>query len=144
MENKNGYAYSRQWFEFIFETEEMITPAHTSLYLWIVELNNRLQWKEVFGLPTQYTMQASRIKSYKYYKKTLDDLIKWGFINLISKSKNQFTCNEIALVLHTKAVSKQLPKQLPHSKTRIQTIKNNASEKVDVIYYDNPITNDTR
>ena len=144
MEEKNGYAYSRQWFEFVFKTNEMVTPIHTALYLWIVELNNQLQWKEVFGLPTNYSMQAIGLKTYKSYKKALDDLIKWGFVDLKTKSYNQWTCNQIALVLKCKALTKAEPKQNHHSKTRIQTIKNNASEKVDVIYYDNPITNDTR
>lgn len=140
-----GYELSKRWFEFLFETKELVTPMHTSLYIWIVELNNRLQWKEVFGLPTQYSMQASRIKSYRYYKKVLDDLIRWGFINLIRKSYNQYTCNEIALVLSAKAsdktVSKQVTKQLLHSKT-IQTIQtkqtniNLFSEKVNFVFED--------
>lgn len=126
-DKKNGYAYTRQWFDFISETEENVTPMHTSLYTWIVELNNRLQWCDVVGLPTDRTMRMCRIKSYKWYKKTLDDLINWGFIKPIRKSRNQYTCNEVALVLNTKAVSKQIPKQLHHNKTiqTEETIKNN-------------------
>lgn len=144
MENKNGYAYSKQWFDFLQVTKEMVTPMHTALYFWIVELNNLLHWIPVIGLPTDRAMQVSRIKSYKYYKKTLDDLIKWGFIDLKAKSYNQWTCNQITLILTTKTVSKQVTKQLPHNKTKIQTIKNNASEIVEKVYYNNPITNETR
>jgi len=101
----NGYTLSRQWFEFIHETKEMVTPTHTALYFWIIELNNRLQWKAIFGLPTDHSMQAIGIKTYKSYKKALDDLVRWGFINLISKSYNQWTCNQIALVLKFKALT---------------------------------------
>lgn len=123
---KDGYSLSRQWFEFTFETEEMITPTHTALYFWIVELNNRLQWKPVIGLPTGYSMQAIGLKTYRSYKKTFDDLIRWGFIELKAKSHNQHTCNQIALVLKSKAQSKAKQKQSSDSKTvkTIQTGKN--------------------
>jgi len=109
-EKLNGYALSRQWFDFTQETSEMVTPMHTALYFWIIDLCNRLQWKEVIGLPTDHTMNAIRIKSYKSYKKSLDDLIRWGFLKLITKSRNQHTCNEVALVLKTKAETKATTK----------------------------------
>ncbi|HUX55999.1 MAG TPA: hypothetical protein VMV77_03430 [Bacteroidales bacterium] len=133
METKNGYKYTKQWFDFIHETTEIVTPMHTSLYTWIVELNNQLQWKAVFGLPTNSAMESSCIKSYKYYKKTLDDLIRWGFVILIAKAYNQYTCNQIALVVSTKAVAKQVPKQLHHSKT-VKTVKT-----IYNVFYDSEI-----
>ena len=67
-EKITGYSLSRQWFDFTFETKEMVTPTHTALYFWIIELNNQLHWKEVFGLPTAYSMEAIHLKSYKSYK----------------------------------------------------------------------------
>jgi len=144
MESRNkkgtGYNYSKQWFDFTFQTQDIITPIHTALYFWIVEHNNRLHWKEVIGLPTAYSMEAVRLKSYRSYKKALDDLIGWGFIRLVSKSHNQHTCNQVALILKTKAKSeadenafdleakaepKQRQKQSRHNKTvkTIQTFK---------------------
>lgn len=144
---KNGYALSRQWFEFIHNTKEVITPIHTALYFWICELNNQLQWKNIFGLPTAYSMQAIGTKCYKSYKRALDDLIKWGFIELIQKSQNQYTSNQIALVLKTKAQPRQTPKQDQSTadidkqeetiKTE-ETIKNNIGEPVihsEIILY---------
>lgn len=103
---KSGYELSRQWFDFVFQASEPVTPIHTALYFWILELNNRLHWKEVIGLPTNYSMEAIGLKSYRSYKRCLDDLIKWGFIDLHSKSFNQHTSNQIALVLKTKAETK--------------------------------------
>lgn len=131
MEKKRGgYDFQKPWFDFIETTDEVVTPMHTSLYLWIVELNNRLQWCPIVGLPTDRTMKMCLIKSYKWYKKTLYDLIRWGFIELKEKSYNQYTCNQIALILNTKAnteaVLNQRPKQLPHNKT-IETNKNNTN-----------------
>lgn len=133
--NKNGYAFSRQWFEFVFETEENITPIHTALYSWIVELNNKLQWCPVFGLPTDHSMKAIGLKTYRPYINALNDLIRWGFIELRAKSYNQHTSNQIALVLKAKAQTKAepkqpdllhtlRPKQSRHNKT-VKTIKKN-------------------
>lgn len=104
--SKNGYALSRQWFNFTAETSEMVSTIHTALYFWIVDLNNRLNWKEVIGLPTDHTMNAIRIKSYRSYKRALDDLCRWGFLTLVTKARNQHTCNEVALVLKAKAEAK--------------------------------------
>lgn len=123
--SKNGYALSRQWFNFTAETSEMVSTIHTALYFWIVDLNNRLNWKEVIGLPTDHTMNAIRIKSYRSYKRALDDLCRWGFLTLVTKARNQHTCNEVALVLKAKAEQKQRQKQSSHNKTieTVQTIE---------------------
>ena len=96
---KNGYHLSHQWFDFIDKTNGMARPVHTALYLWLVELNNRLQWKEVFGLPMRKSMQRLGIKDCRTFKRTLSDLNNWGFIQILSKSRNQYTCNQISLVL---------------------------------------------
>lgn len=104
---KNGYAYSKRWFDFMLESKEMVRPIHTALYFWIVEMNNRQQWKEVFGLPTEYSMKAIGIKGRLHYKNALDDLIKWGFVNLVSKSKNQHMSNQISLCLPVTLSNKQ-------------------------------------
>ena len=122
MRGKNGYNLSRQWFEFIKNTDEIVRPMHIALYWYITELNNQLQWKEVFGLPTKETMEMIGLRGYRHYKKALDDLIRWGFITLISKSRNQWTSNVIQTnLLHTIG-TKQGSKQGRHSKT-IQTFK---------------------
>ena len=47
-----GYELSRKWFDFAFEKKEAKTQ-HTALYLWIIELNNRLGWKVEFQLATK-------------------------------------------------------------------------------------------
>jgi hypothetical protein len=67
-----------------------------------------LKWVEVFGVPTDFTMHAIRIRSYRSYKNALNDLISWGFIRLVEKSHNQFTCNKVALILKAKATESAL------------------------------------
>jgi hypothetical protein len=42
-------------------------------------------------------MEAIGISSYNTYKKGLDDLVEWGFIQMLERSKNQYSSNIIAL-----------------------------------------------
>ncbi len=124
---KNGYSLSRQWFDFAFENPDIVSPCHAALYLWFCELNNRLGWAKKFGAPTTRSMAAVGIKNYKTYKKAFDDLVVWGFVEIIRKSCNQYTANIIslknapiqntgaldsAMVKSTKASPKHLPKQV--------------------------------
>ncbi|CAG5072924.1 hypothetical protein DYBT9623_04461 [Dyadobacter sp. CECT 9623] len=85
----NGYDLSRQWFDFAFERQEC-KVQHTALYLWIVELNNRLGWKSTFGLPMSATMEGLSIGNKTTYSNTLRDLVSWGFIEIVQEAKNQY------------------------------------------------------
>ena len=95
------------------ENSEKINAHHTHLYFYIIEQFNKRMWPNSHGLPTDFTMGVLNIKSYKTYKKTLDDLIEFGFVFMVEKSKNQFTSNIIALVKNTKAHTKASPKHIP-------------------------------
>lgn len=108
----NGYELSRNWFDWCFENPEKIKPNHTALYFFAVEHCNRLGWKDKFGMPTTMAMEAIGIKSYNTYINTLNDLVKWGFIEMVQRSKNQYSANIIALSNFDKAVDKALDKAL--------------------------------
>jgi len=138
-----GYTLSRQWHDFAFEHQGKVRPSHAALYFWLIELNNRLGWVETFGVPTDYSMAAIGVSNYRTYKKAFDDLVNWGFVKVIEKSKNQFTTNVIALnnayvkntnadgtalVKNTKAIPEQLPKQV-HSTAHINKQGNNKTKK---------------
>jgi hypothetical protein len=110
--NMNGYELSRKWFDWSFENPERINPNHTALYFFIIEHCNRLGWKEKFGLPTTMAKEAIGIRSYNTYINTLNDLVEFGFINLIEKSKNQYSSNIVALSNFDKAPNKALDKAL--------------------------------
>ena len=107
-----GYDLSRKWFDFCFENPEKIKPNHTSMYFFAIEHCNRLGWKIKFGFPTTMVIEAIGIKSYNTYINTLNDLIEFGFIKLIEKSKNQYSANIIALSNFNKASNKALDKAL--------------------------------
>jgi hypothetical protein len=93
----NGYELSRKWFDWSFENTDLISPTHTAIYFFAIDHCNRLGWKEKFSLPTHYAMEAIGIKKVQTFTKHLDDLVKWGFIEMVQKSKNQYTANIITL-----------------------------------------------
>lgn len=92
----NGYELSRRWFDFAFEHAE-VKCQHTALFMWIVELNNRLGWKDQFGLPTHATMEGLHIGNKTTYINALRDLAKWNFIQIVSESKNQYASTVVSL-----------------------------------------------
>lgn len=89
MAKKSGYDLSRHWFNFSFEKEEA-KVIHTAIYMWILELSNRLGWKEEFGLPTQDTMEGLSIGNKTTYLSAIKDLVEWKFIEIVKESKNQY------------------------------------------------------
>jgi hypothetical protein len=132
----NSYDLSRKWFDWTFENPERINPNHTALYFFIIEHCNRLGWKEKFGLPTTMAKEAIGIRSYNTYINTLNDLVEFGFVNLIEKSKNQYSSNIIALSnfdkAHDKALDKALIKHGAKQRESIDSI--NKQETKEQIY----------
>lgn len=84
----NGYQLTRRWFNFAFEKTEAKTQ-HTAIYCWLVELNNRLGWKDEFTINTHFTMEGLSIGNKNTYLAALADLEKWGFIKTLRPSINQ-------------------------------------------------------
>ncbi len=119
----NGYEFSRAWFDFSFNTTHKVKPVHIAIYFFAIERCNRLGWKEEFGFPTDLAMEALRISNYKTYISALQELVDWGFIKWIQKSRNQYNANVIALVKNTKAPPKALDKAVSNQCTKqVQSI----------------------
>jgi hypothetical protein len=108
----NGYDLSRKYFAYKFENPNKLKSNHTELYFYIIDLWNRLGQKENFGLPTAVTMECLGVGSYNTYKKSLNDLIEFGFIKLVSDSKNQYQSKVIAISKIDKALDKATIKAL--------------------------------
>jgi hypothetical protein len=108
----NSYELSRNFFDWSFENPHKVTPNHIALYFFCIEHCNRLGWKQNFGLPTTMAKEAIGIRSYNTYIKTLNDLVDFGFIIMIEKSKNQYSSNIIALSNFNKAHDKALDKAI--------------------------------
>jgi hypothetical protein len=112
------YTLSRNFFNWSFENPEKIKPSHIALYFFCIEHCNRLGWKQKFGLPTTMAKEAIGIRSYNTYIETLNELVEFGFIQLIEKSKNQHSSNIVALSKFDKAHNKALDKALIKHSTK--------------------------
>jgi hypothetical protein len=104
----NGYNLIRDWYNFKFENPSRVKASHSDFYCYLIDRWNRLGQKQEFGLPTSVTMEALGIGSYNTYKKTLQDLIDFGFIKLVTESKNQHQSKVITLSKNDKASDKAL------------------------------------
>lgn len=113
----NSYELSRTWFDWCFENPSKIKPIHSAIFFFAIEHCNRLGWKKEFGFPSQMTMDAIGVRKYQTYGKALNDLVEWGFVQMIEKSKNQYSANIISInaqpkngKAHGKALDKALVK----------------------------------
>ena len=86
-----GYQLTRRWWDWCFTNPGKHTPAHSALYNWFVEANNRVDWSPTFEMAPQYAMTAIGVRSYNTYKDTLSDLQAWGFVRIRQKGLNQYT-----------------------------------------------------
>lgn len=132
------FKLTRDFWDFAFENPEKIKPNHCALFCFVVEHCNRLGWKEKFGLPTTMAKDAIGIRSYTTYISTLCDLVDFGFIKMIEKSKNQYSSNIIALPNYDKALVKALDKAFVKHVSKQQQ---STCESIDSI--DKPIYNNT-
>ena len=92
-----GYSLTRDWFNFAANNYGKVSPTDGILFLYIVDLCNRLNWKPQFGIPTTGAMEAIGVKSWRAYNKALHNLIEFGFIRMVQPSTNQYTANIIAI-----------------------------------------------
>jgi hypothetical protein len=108
----NSYELSRNWFDWSFENPELISPTHTAIYFFAIEHCNRLGWKDKFGFPSQMAMDAIGVRKHQTFAKHFQDLVDWGFITLVQKSKNQYSANIISLISAKPKNGKALDKAL--------------------------------
>lgn len=137
----NSYELSRKWFNWCFENPEKIKPNHTALYFFCVEHCNRLGWKQKFGLPTTMAKEAIGIKSYNTYINTLNDLVEWGFIEMIERSKNQYSSNIVTLSNFDKALDESLDKALIKHDTKHCQSTEQSIDSIDKQETSKPINN---
>jgi hypothetical protein len=99
MSELNGYELSKRFWAFAFNKPEC-KAIHAGIYFFMVDLNNRLGWKESFGLPNESVMEALSIGNRKTLYDALDDLKEWGLIKILSSAINQHTSRVVALCLY--------------------------------------------
>lgn len=78
----NGFTQIKGFYSWTFENQDKgIKPQHISLYLFLLNQNNRVNWVEWFKCPFDLAMAGSCISSKKTYYKCLNDLKEWGLID---------------------------------------------------------------
>lgn len=139
----NGYDLSRRWFDFAFENRDC-KVQHTALYMWIIELSNRLGWKSEFGLPTNATMEGLGIGNRGTYARTLGDLAEWKFIEIVQESKNQYQACIIKLCLFN---NEQAEHQALDQALNRHSVNHSTSIDTDIasctVPIDKPLNNET-
>lgn len=135
----NSYELSRKWFDWSFENPEKISPNHAAIYFFAIEHCNRLGWRNKFGFPTQMVMDAIGIKKHQTYIKYFNDLVEWGFFELVQKSINQYSANIISLISAKPKSGKALDKAIiTHAAKQIKS-NGQSNSSIDKPY--NNITN---
>lgn len=77
----NGFEQIKGFYSWTFENQGIgVKPQHISLYLFLVNQNNRNNWVEWFKVPFDLGMAGSCISSKKTYYKCLADLQEWNLI----------------------------------------------------------------
>lgn len=130
-----GYELSRNWFDWAFENPDLNSPTHTATYMWIIDKWNRSGQVKKLVLPSSESMAAIGVKSYNTYIKVLQDLISYGFIEMVQKSKNQYTANIIAISEFNKALDKALDKaMIKHATKQSESTIQSTGESICSIY----------
>ncbi len=114
----NSYDLSRNFCNWAFDNPDKVKPIHYAIYFFAIEHCNRLGWKDKFGLPSQMVMEAIGVKNWRTYSAGLNELVEFGFVEMVEISKNQYSSNIIAIVKNTKASTKALDKALQKHSTK--------------------------
>lgn len=96
MQAINGYILTRSIIDFA-EGNRDCKYIHIALFIYICDLCNRLGWKKEFQLPTAQAMEVLSIGNRNTYSEALNDLVKWGFIEITQESLNQYQARYIKI-----------------------------------------------
>jgi len=99
MENRiDIYNQIKAFYSIVFNSSYDIRTAHVSLYMFLLNQNNRNMWVEWFKCPFDLAMQGALISSKTTYYKTLDDLVKFKLIQY-EKGINTFKAPKIKILV---------------------------------------------
>lgn len=122
------YQLHRNFWDFAFNNPEKIKPGHCALFAFAVEHCNRLGWREKFGFPSQMAMDAIGVKCHASYLKIFNDMVDFGFFDLIEKSKNQYSANIIAISNFDEAHNKALDRAIvKHASKQVKSTSSSTS-----------------
>jgi predicted amino acid-binding ACT domain protein len=131
MSSMNSYDLSRGFINFAFDNPEKISPNHYAIYFFAIEHCNRLGWKSKFGLPTMMVCDAVGIKKPQTFIKYFNDLEDWGFIDVVERSKNQYSANIISLISATTKKGEAMDKAMVKHAAKQGASKGQSNSPID-------------
>jgi hypothetical protein len=86
----NGFEQIKGFYSWVFENQDKnVKTSHISLYMFLINQNNRNGWVEWFKCPFDLAMAGSSISNKNTYYKCLNDLHDWGLI-VYQKGSNNY------------------------------------------------------
>lgn len=109
----NGFEQIKGFYSWMFSHQDLdIKPQHTSLYMFLVNQNNRNNWVEWFKVPYDLGMTGSCISSKKTYYACLNDLQDWGLVEY-EKGVNTWKAPRVKLEVLKDTATVPLSEPLP-------------------------------
>lgn len=71
----------KSFYKYVFKHQHSVRPTHVSLYMFLLNQNNRCDWEEWFKLPHDTGMRGSCIGTPKTYYRVLKELKEFGVID---------------------------------------------------------------
>lgn len=116
----NGFHQITAFYSIVFSQEHDFKPQHISLYVFLLNQNNRNNWVEWFKVPLDLGMTGSCIGSKKTYYACLDDLQSWKLLKY-TKGENMWKAPKVRLEVlkgtstYTSTVPQSEPQPTPHA-----------------------------
>jgi hypothetical protein len=120
----NGFDQIKAFYSWVFNNQDKrITPQHISLYLFLINQNNRSNWVEWFKCPLDLAMEGSCIGNKKTYYTCINDLIEWKLIEY-QKGTNEWKSPVFKLVvlIRTSNGDATVPQPAPLPTTQLVTL----------------------
>lgn len=130
----DGFKQIRTFYSWVFNNPDKVRQSHISLYVFLINQNNRSMWVEWFKCPRDLAMAGACIGSNNTYYKVLDDLQNWNLLEY-KKGINDFKAPMIKLTCLYK--SEQLTEQVsaPLSETLPAPLPEQLSEQLSAPIY---------
>ncbi len=149
----NGFDQIKEFYSWSFNNQDKVTPQHISLYLFLINQNNRNNWVEWFKCPYDLGMAGSAIGNKKTYYKCLNDLMEWKFVKYehginnfkaplikieVLKCTSTDTATDTSTIPTSEPQLKPLPIPLPthiykHITNNLKQITDNEKEFIEAI-----------
>lgn len=124
----NLFSQIGAFYSFVFDNQEKVNQSHVSLYMFLLNQNNRSNWSEWFKSPYDLAMAGACIGSKSTYYKCLNDLQEWKLIKYL-KGKNDAKAPMISII----QLSNNEPLTVPLSEPLTVPLSGNLSEQLSVL-----------